>query len=210
MSPYRIIIAHDDSLVTRGLIGLLEPDYQIIASLDDGRKLVARAIECKPDVVILDVAIPNMNGFDVARQLKKSVPNVKVVFLAMQSSPAHVAAAIQAGASAYVLLRFAVDELNKAIVSALNGHRYFSLLEEEDARNVSAQFVGTRADCLTSRERQVLQLVTMGLSAKDVASLLHISPRTAEFHKRRIMEKLGIRTSADMIRIAIRDHLIEA
>ena len=210
MSPYRIIIALDDSLLTRGLIGLLEPDYEIIATVDDGRKLLELAAEHKPDVIILDVAIPNMNGFDAARHLKKSAPDVKIVFLAMQSSPALVAAAIQSGASAYVLLRFAVEELSNAIALALKGHHYFSPFQDEDERNGAAHLLGSRVDSLTNRERQVLQLVTSGLSAKAVAAILHISPRTAEFHKRRIMEKLGTRTSADMIRIAIRDHLIEA
>lgn len=209
VSAPSIIIACDEALVVRGLLGLLESDFSIVATVDDGRMLLAMAAERKPDAVILDVAIPHVNAFEMARQLKKPTPNLKIVFIAAQPSPAYVAAAVQSGASAYVLLRFAVTELKDAITLALKGRQYFSHIKNEDSRNEATHAAGGRADELTGRERQVLQLVTSGLSAKGVASVLNISPRTAEFHKRRIMEKLGTRTSVDMIRIAIRDHLIE-
>ena len=204
-------MADDHTLVLEGFRSLLEPRFELVGTAEDGQTLVNLAASLKPDAVLLDISMPILNGFDAARQIRKILPKVKLIFVTMHADPAYVAEALRLGASGYVLKRSAVSELTEAISQALLGRQYVTPLVPGVKLPVEGKRAPQRAGgVLTARERQVLQLVAEGRSAKEMAWVLNVSHKTIEFHKRGIMEKLGVRTTAELTRHAIREKLIDS
>jgi len=206
----RVLLADDHKIVSEGLRSLLEPDYELVGMVEDGRALVAAAEKLSPDVIVADISMPLLNGIEAARQLKKANSRAKIVFLTMHPDVTYATRAFEAGASGYVLKHSAASELLTAIREALKGQLYVTPMIAKDV----LQFFMDRPQEprkddieLTPRQREVLQLVVEGRSAKEIASILHISTRTVEFHKYRMMEELGLRTNADLIQYAIKHHL---
>lgn len=212
MSKPRLLIAEDHTLVLEGYQRILEPHFDLIGTAEDGRTLVMLALRLQPDVVLIDISMPEMNGFEAARQVKKEVPKAKIIFVTMHSDREYVEEALRIGASAYVLKRSAVTELAEAIQAALQGKIYVTPLVGEGMAKTTVP--GTAAEkfatTLSSRERQVLQLLAEGRLGKEIAYALSISLKTVEFHKRSIMRKVGLRTTAELTRYAVRQGLIEA
>ena len=207
---YRILLADDHILVLEGIKKLLEPHFELAGAVADGRALLDAAKELEPDVVLLDISMPLLNGIDAARQLRKSLPSVKIVFLSMHADPTYVIEAFRAGGSGYLLKRSAASELVFAIEEVLKGRYYVTpavakdvlqdVFEEADA---SRKEPPSKAPRLTPRQREVLQLVAEGKSIKEIATILDISIKTVEFHKSRITETLNLRTTADLTKYAV-------
>lgn len=207
MKRPRVLLADDHRMVLEGLRSLLEAEFDVVGTVEEGRTLVAAAKKLHPDVVVADVSMPLLNGIEAAEQLKKVDPQVKIVFLTMHPDVTYATRAFEAGAAGYVLKHSAPSELVTAIREALRGRTYVTPMIAKDVLQTLMDRSGKREDSLdqlTPRQREVLQLVAEGRSAKEIASLLHISPRTVEFHKYRIMEDLGLRTNAELIQFAIR------
>jgi DNA-binding NarL/FixJ family response regulator len=203
----RVLLADDHEIVARGLARLLETEYELAGIAGDGRQLLEAAQELKPDVVVADISMPQLNGIEAARRLKKMYPKLKVVFLTQHSDVAYAARALDAGASGYVLKSAAPSELLTAVRKALLGRTYVTPLIDEEALRTHREHARHREEAearLTSRQREVLQLVAEGRSAREVGEVLSISPRTVEFHKYRLMEELGVKTTAELTQFAIR------
>jgi DNA-binding NarL/FixJ family response regulator len=203
----RVLLADDHRVVAEGLRGLLEPQFEVVGIVADGRELLAAVKALDPDVVVLDVSMPALNGIDAARILRDARSRAKIVFLTMHREVAYAARALDAGASGFVLKHSAPSELVTAIEEALKGRTYITpqiagdLVEAlRRGKPASAEAL----DELTTRQREVLQLAAEGRSAKEIASTLHISRRTAEFHKARLMETLGVQNTAELVQFAIR------
>jgi DNA-binding NarL/FixJ family response regulator len=208
MKRPRVLLADDHTLFLQGISKLLESDIEVVGTVQDGRALTAAAEQLKPDVVVLDIAMPLLNGLDAARSLKKNLPLVRIVFLTMHMNPAYVTEAFRAGGSAYLLKGCEVSELLAAIREVLKGHAYVTPLvtkETLDSLLHSDSRGGDRrpAAQLTGRQREVLQLLAEGRTTKEVAQLLNISVRTVEFHKSNLMEQLGLHSRAELIKYAI-------
>ena len=206
----RVLLADDHKIVSEGLRSLLEPDYELVGMVEDGRPMVAAAAQLSPDVIVADISMPLLNGIEAARQLKKANSRAKIVFLTMHPDVTYATRALEAGASGYVLKHSAASELLTAIREALKGRLYVTPIIAKDVLQFfmdSPQKPRKDDSELTPRQREVLQLVVEGRSAKEIASILHISTRTVEFHKYRMMEELGLRTNADLIQYAIKHHL---
>jgi DNA-binding NarL/FixJ family response regulator len=207
MTRPRVLLADDHRVVAEGLRGLLEPQFDVAGIVSDGRELLAAAKALDPDVVVLDISMPSLNGIDAARQLRAAKSRAKVVFLTMHREVTYAARALEAGASGFVLKHSAPSELVTAIQEALRGGTYITPQIAGDL--LGSYRRGTPAgaealDELTPRQREVLQLVAEGHSAKEIAAVLRISRRTAEFHKARLMESLGVETTAELVQYAIR------
>jgi DNA-binding NarL/FixJ family response regulator len=199
MKRARLLLADDHTLVTAGLRKLLEPEFDVVGTAADGRALIEEAEHLQPDVILLDITLPLLNGIEAARAIKRTSPEVKIIFVTMHSDPDYVAEAFRAGGSGYVLKRSAASELVAAIGEVLAGRSYLTPL-------VDAQPApGRRAGRLTGRQREVLQLVAEGHSTKEIAGILKISIKTVEFHKSGIMQKLSMHSTAELTRYAI-DH----
>jgi DNA-binding NarL/FixJ family response regulator len=207
MNKPRVLLADDHCVVAEGLRGLLEPHFEVVGIVSDGRELLAAAKTLDPDVVVLDISMPSLNGIDAARQMRAASSRAKVVFLTMHREVTYAARAIEAGASGFVLKHSAPSELVTAIQEALKGRKYITpqiagdLLESLRRGTPAGDEALTE---LTPRQRDVLQLVAEGRSAKEIAALLRISRRTAEFHKARLMHTLGVQSTAELIQFAIR------
>ena len=207
MTRPRVILADDHKIVADGLRGLLEHEFDLVANVQDGRALVASAAELHPDVIVADISMPRLNGIEAAQQLRKSGSEAKIVFLTMHADVMYAMRAFDAGASGFVLKHSAASELTTAIREVLAGRTYTTPLIAKELVEAYRQRAKKDADPLrqlTPRQREVLQLLAEGRSAKEIAAVLNVSRRTAEFHKYRMMEELGIRTSAELIRFAIR------
>jgi DNA-binding NarL/FixJ family response regulator len=207
MSRVRIVIADDHRLVAEGLRSLLEPAFELVEIVEDGRELVGAAQRLQPDVIIADVTMPLLNGLDAVEQLRHLGCQAKVVFLTMHKDPLYAARALRAGASGFVLKHSASAELLTAIQEALAGRTYVTPAIAERLDRLPDPSPDSDIP-LTRRQREVLQLFAEGHSAKEVAKLLHISARTAEGHKAQIMELLGARSTADLVQCAILHGLI--
>ena len=206
MSKVRVLIADDHQIVAEGLRSLLEPEFELVATVADGRAMLAAARELRPDVVVLDITMPGLNGIEAAAQLRASGSTAKVIFLTMHREATYAARALDAGAAGFALKHAAATELVTAIREAVEGRTYVTPLIAADLLREYRNHDGHRTTAfeqLTARQREVLQLVAEGHSAKEIARLLHISPRTAEFHKARVMEVLGATTTVELIRHAI-------
>ena len=208
MPKPRVILADDHTLLLEAFEKLLAPECDIVAKVADGRALLAAVREHHPDVVVLDLAMPLLNGIDAARQIKQEDRSVRLVFVTMNEDPDLAAEAFRIGASAYLLKRSAASELLVAIREVMKGRSYVTPL-------VTSGLVGSLLDQgerprheLTPREREVLQLLAEGYSMKEAADMLNVTPRTIAFHKYKMMEQLGIRTTAELIQLAVKNHLV--
>ncbi len=213
MKPQRVLLADDHSLIVKGIRGLLETRYDVVGAADNGQTLVADAIRLQPDIIVLDVSMPILNGIDAARAIKRTLPSTKLVFLTMHSNAVYLRKALEAGASGYVLKSGAAEELLAAIDEARKGNTYISPSFDrqvvENLRHTPKQPTRASSD-LTDRQRQILQLVAEGRQSKEIAEILHVSVKTVEFHRSRLMAKLGARSIAELTRFAIEEGLIAA
>jgi DNA-binding NarL/FixJ family response regulator len=211
MNKLRVMLADDHHLVAEGLRSLLEPHFDVVAIVSDGRELLAAAKTLKPDVVVLDISMPSLNGIEAARQIRAWNCPTKVIILTMHREVTYAVRALEAGASGFLLKHSAASELITAIREALDGRTYITpriasgVLESLRQGGPAGS---ERSGELTPRQREVLQLVSEGRSAKEIASILSISRRTAEFHKARLMEALGVDSTAELIQYAIRIGII--
>jgi DNA-binding NarL/FixJ family response regulator len=204
----RVLLADDHALLLGAFEKLLAGECDIVGQVSDGRALVAAAQTLKPDLIVLDIAMPLLNGLEAGRQIKRKLRDVKLVFLTMNEDPELAAEAFRSGASAYLLKRSAASELTTAIREVMNGRSYVtplitsgmvgSLLKERDTGEAD----------LTSRQREVLQLLAEGHSMKEVANLLNLTPRTVAFHKYEMMKRLNINSTAELIQYAVKRHIV--
>jgi DNA-binding NarL/FixJ family response regulator len=207
----RLLLADDHRMVAEGLKSLLSPEFELLDVVEDGRALVAAAKRLRPDVIVADITMPHLNGIDALRQLKKDDPSVRVVFLTMHPEVAYARRALEAGASGFVLKHSAPAELITAIRAALSGKTYITPAlagEVFHALQHEPQQTEDPAAKLTPRQREILQLLAEGRSAKEIASTLAISPRTVEFHKYQMMETLGLHHSAELVHFAIKHGIV--
>jgi len=210
MTRARVLLADDHVLIAQALQHLLQAEFDVVGTVADGRALLQAAQDLLPDVVVVDIGMPLLNGLDAGQQVKALLPAIKVVYLTQNRDPRLAVEAFRRKASGYVLKDSAASELTTAIREALRGRSYVSpsiAQEMADAAVGEGVGEGTLRD-LTPREREVLQLLAEGRSMKEVAAVLTISPRTVEFHKYRIMELLRVRTNAELVQQAIRLRLI--
>jgi len=207
MNRPRVLLADDHCVVAEGLRSLLQPHFDVVGIVSDGRELLAAATKLDPDVIVLDISMPSLNGIEAARQMRSAKCRAKVIFLTMHREVTYAVRCLEAGASGFVLKHSATSELITAIQEALDGGTYITPQIAGDLlgsfRHGIPAGVGALGE-LTPRQREVLQLVAEGRSAKEVAALLRISPRTAEFHKARLMKVLGLQTTAELVQYAIR------
>jgi DNA-binding NarL/FixJ family response regulator len=213
MKRARVLLADDHRILAEGLRSLLEPEFELVEIVEDGRTLVTRAKELFPDVIVADITMPLLNGIEAVRQLKKAGVSAKVVFLTMHQDVTYAARAFELGASGFVLKHSAPSELVTAIREALAGRTYVTPLIAGELMQAYRDGAVKEQDPtteLTPRQREVLQLFAEGRSAKEIAAILHISPRTAEFHKASIMKLLGIRTTAELAQYAVRHGIISS
>ena len=206
----RVLLADDHTLLLGAFEKLLEHEYTVVGAVSDGRALLSAAAELKPDVIVLDIAMPLLNGLDAARQLKKTMPKVKLIFLTMNEDPNVASEAFRAGASGYLLKTSASSELSKAIKEALCGRSYVTPIITQ---GMVESLIRRPADDgaapqLTPRQREVLQLLAEGRSMKEAAKILNLTPRTVAFHKYRMMKELNLKNNADLIRFALREHIV--
>ena len=208
----RVLLADDHLLVAEALKSLLAAEFDLVGVVEDGRALVEAARTLRPDVIVADVTMPHLNGIDALIQLRQSGDRVPVVFLTMHRDVSFARRALDAGASGFVLKHSAPAELVSAIRAALEGKTYLTpqLAGEvlESMKQRPAQDGGSLGS-LTPRQREILQLVAEGQSAKQIAAMLALSPRTVEFHKYQAMEVLGLHTNAELIHFAIQHGLVE-
>jgi DNA-binding NarL/FixJ family response regulator len=212
-SRSRILIADDHNLVAELCKTLLEQDFDVVGVVSDGRALVRATIELKPDVIVLDIAMPILNGLDAGRQVKKILPAVKLVYLTMTPDADVAAEAFTRGASGYLLKTCASSEIVLAVRQALQGKTYLSKAMSRDAiDSLRWQHKGLidQDDRLTDRQREVLQLLAEGKVMKEVGSILQMRTRTVAYHKYRVMEKLGVKNSAELVKYAVRKHMVAA
>jgi DNA-binding NarL/FixJ family response regulator len=208
MKKPRVLVADDHRVVAEGLRGLLDAYFDVVGIASDGREVLSAVKALDPDVVVLDISMPSLNGIEAARQLRSTNTRAKVVLLTMHRDVAYAARGLEAGASGFVLKHSAASELVTAIQEALKGGTYITPQIAGDLLGSIRNRPAASADVeLTPRQREVLQLVAEGRSAKEIAALLFISRRTAEFHKARLMEVLGLQTTAELIQYAIRTGL---
>ena len=213
-SPYRprVLLADDHLLVAEALKSLLTPEFDLVGVVGDGHALVEAAGRLRPDVIVADITMPHLNGSDALIQLRQGGNRVPVVFLTMHRDVAFARRALEAGASGFVLKHSAAVELISAVRAALEGKTYLTPQltgEVLDAMKKGPERTADPIARLTPRQREVLSLLAEGRSAKEIASSLSISARTAEFHKYQMMETLGIHTNAELIHFAIKHGLVE-
>lgn len=212
MTRVRILLAEDHTLVAEAFQRLLEPHYEVVGIVADGRSLLKVGQQLKPDVAIIDIGMPLLNGLDAGRELKRLLPHVKVIFVTMNDDPDIASEARRFGASGYLLKTSASSELLKAVQEVLRGNSYLTPRISERLR---LEFIkDPRADRpakhLTMRQREVLQLLAEGRPMKEAADILGITPRTVAFHKYRTMEAFNLKSNAELIRFVIREGIIRA
>ena len=209
MAKPRIIIADDHTMLVEAFEKLLSPECEVVAKVADGRALINAVRELHPDLVVLDLAMPLLNGLDAARQIKQFDRSIRLVFLTMNEDPDLAAEAFRMGGAAYLLKRSAGSELLTAIREAMRHRSYVTPLVTEGMLGSLMHREGdTSTRQLTSRQREVLQLLAEGKSMKEIAAILNVAPRSVAFHKYRMMEQLKIKTNAELIQYAIRHHVI--
>jgi DNA-binding NarL/FixJ family response regulator len=207
----RVLLADDHTLMLDGIRLMLQPEFELVGSVEDGQALLRAAGKLKPDIVLLDISMPLLNGIDAGRQLRKILPSAKLIFVTMHADPDFVTEAFRVGASGYVLKRAAATELLTAIREVLRGDKYVSPLVTRNALDLlisSSHAGGTPEQRLTPRQREILQLVAEGKNRKEIATLLEITVKTVEFHKATLRRDLNLRTVADYTRYAIAHRMI--
>ena len=208
-----VVLADDHAILTEGLGVLLNQAFQVVAIVSNGREALQAVRDLRPAAVVLDISMPQLNGIDTAREIRTFDRKVKIVFLTMHTEVGFVREAFQIGASAYVLKHSASLDLRLAIERALKGLKYITPgIVENGVAGLLGQVRGERTPSaeLTQRQREVVQLLAEGRSAKEAAAILHVSSRTIEFHKYRLMKQLGVHTTAELTQFAIRERLITA
>jgi DNA-binding NarL/FixJ family response regulator len=205
----KVLLADDHAIVSQGLEALLRQKFELVGSVNDGRSLVAAVEKTLPDVVVTDISMPGLNGLEAIRKIKKFRPVTFVVVLTMHSEPNLVAEALKAGASGYLLKTSAIEELESAIADVIKGRTYVTSVIAKDVFTLLMEGGSSaEGDRLTTRQREVLQLIAEGRTMKEVAAVLNISPRTAESHKYEMMSVLGCKTTAELIHYAIKMKLV--
>jgi DNA-binding NarL/FixJ family response regulator len=213
MSKPRILLADDHTLVLEGFKKLLEEYCQVVGAVEDGRSLLDAAKRLQPDIVVMDISMPKLNGLDAARRLRKIVPQARLIFVTVHADADYVNQAFQAGASGYLLKRSAGSELRQAVQAVSSGNYYITSLVAKDL--VQSRLTGTVPSMtdpnhLTARQREILQLVSEGLTLKEIGSTLGLSPKTVEYHKSKLMEQLDLHTTAELTKFALTHGLIPA
>lgn len=209
----RILIADDHTLVAELCKRLLESEFDVVDTVSDGHALVRAAAQLKPDVVVVDVAMPVLNGLDAGQQVMQELRTVKLVYLTMNPDPEVAAEAFRRGASGYLLKTCAASEMVAAVRAVLQGRKYLSsTLSRDDVTYLrrQAKKLVEEEDKLTERQREVLQLLAEGKVMKEIGAILNMTTRTVAFHKYRIMEALGVKSNADLVRYAVRKHMVTA
>ena len=206
----RIVLADDHAMLLDAFRRLLEPWCEIVGTACDGRALIEIALETRPEIIILDISMPRLNGMDACAQLRRKLPGIKFIFLTVNEDADVAAQAIALGASAFLLKSSASEELTRAIECALSGRTYITpLITRGKPLGVFLdEAANPAAEKLTLRQREVLQLLAEGKLMKEAADLLHVTPRTIAFHKYAIMEHLGIKTSAELVQYAVKHRLV--
>ena len=211
MNKVKILLADDHRIVLEGLKNLLEVEYEVVGMVEDGHVLIKEALRLKPDIIIADISMPSLNGIDAIRQIRKEGLNPKVIFLTMHNDALYAKEVLDMGASGFVLKHSASSELITAIQEALLGHTHISpAISQELLRLYKGDKEGREGvlSNLSLRQREVLQLLAEGKSAKEVACVLKISPRTVEFHKYAMMQQLEIKTIAELVHFAIKNGIV--
>ncbi len=207
MKRTRILLADDHKIVLDGLRSLLETEFELAGTVEDGRALVSSVAKLRPDVIVVDISMPLLNGIEAVRQIKKFDPHVKVVFLTMHPDVAYAIRAFEAGASGFVLKHSASSELLTAIRMAIKGRTYVTPMIAGELMQSYMEGAHRQPDTtqqLTPRQREILQLLAEGCSVKETAEILNISARTVEFHKYRLMSKLNLKSNSELVQFAIR------
>ena len=208
MKP-RVLLADDHALLVGAFEKLLSGEFDVVGQVNDGRALVAAAEKLQPDVIVLDISMPLMNGLEAGRQIKQANRNIRLIYLTMNEDPDIAAEAFRAGASGYILKRSAVSELSTAIREVMLGRSYITPLVATGLVGSLMHTDDTKlTDPLTSRQREVLQLLAEGHSMKQVAGVLNLTPRTVAFHKYRMMEQLKVKSTAELIQYAVKHHIV--
>ena len=210
MGRPRLLLADDHQMLLDALKRILEPRYEVGGTVRDGRALLEAADLLQPDVVVVDIGMPQLNGLDAARHLKRSLPKAKLVFMTMNEDPEMVGEAFRAGGSAFLLKQAAALELTDAIKKVLNGGSYVTPRAEQGQENIALREPQARQHAaeLTPRQREVIQLLAEGRTMKEVASVLNITKRTVAAHKYAAMELLQLRTNAELVQYAVKRNII--
>ena len=213
MQRSRILIADDHTLIADLCKKLLEPEFEVVGTVRDGRAMVRAATHFKPDVIVVDIMMPLLNGLDAGRQVKGALPRIKLVYLTMYTDPGLALEAFARGGAGYLLKTCATSELVTAVREVLRGKTYLSQSLKEDVTQLrwkQKKVVMEEEERLTERQLEVLQLLVEGKLMKEVGDILHMAHRTVAWHKYRIMEELGAHSDADLVRYAVRNHIIAA
>jgi DNA-binding NarL/FixJ family response regulator len=215
MSKLRILLADDHTLMRQGLRRIVEEqeDWEVVAEASNGRDATRLALELKPDIAVVDIAMPQMNGIEAIRQITRRAPAVRVLVLSMYPDEAYIVQALQAGARGYLLKDSADTELVRAVRAIVDGKSFFSpavsrVLLDDYVRYLTERGITDRYDSLSEREREIFQLVAEGRSNKEIAQLLYVSPSTVETHRAHIMEKLDLHSAAEIVLYAVRKGVI--
>jgi len=206
----RILLADDHPVIVEAFQALLSPQMNVVGIFFDGRTLVEKAPKLEPDVAVLDIAMPMLNGLEAGRQLRKSVPNIKLIYLTMNEDPEIASEAMRNGASSYLLKKSAAKELFNAIDAAREDRQFITPVIEKAMKELwvrNGTNASRRAE-LTPRQREVVQLLAEGKPMKEVACILGVTTRTVEFHKYQVMEERGLRSTASLVQFAIRNHIL--
>lgn len=211
MNRHRIFLADDHTLLLEAFTNLLEPTFDVVGTATDGRLMLAEVKKLKPEVVVMDIAMPNLNGFDAGEKMKHLLPDIKLIFLTVNDDPNMVTEAFRIGANGYLLKNSAAAELFQAIHVVLDNGKYVT---PEITRNMIDAFIKNPAGDkvgvkLSVRQREVLQLLAEGKTMKQVAAVLNITPRTVAFHKYQIMETLNIKTNSELIKYALQHDIVD-
>jgi DNA-binding NarL/FixJ family response regulator len=208
MSLPRVLLADDHVLLLEAFERLLAPECEVVGAVSDGQALLDAAARLRPDVAVIDIAMPLLNGIDAARRLKQMNPDMRIVFLTMNEDPDLAAEAFRAGGSGYLLKRSAASELLVAIREAMKRRSYVTPLVTDGLVGSMLREKRKDVEDLTARQREVIQLIAEGRSMKEAAAILNVTPRTVAFHKYRIMEQLRIKTTAELIQFAVKHHIV--
>lgn len=215
MAKLRLLLADDHVLMRQGLRKLLEekPEWSVVAEASDGRSAVQEAVTHRPDVVILDIGMPLLNGIEASRQIVHRLPNTGILILSMHPDEAYVTQAVQAGARGYLLKDSAAQDLIAAVAAVAKGHSFFSppvarVMVDEYVRRLADRGIVDRYDTLSEREREILQLVAEGYNNKKIAEMLNVSPTTVETHRAHLLQKLDLHSAAEVVLYAVRRGLV--
>jgi len=209
-SRWRILIADDHNLIAELFQQLLARDFDVVGTVGDGRALVRAAVELRPDLILVDIAMPLLNGLDAGRQVKELLPTVKLVYMTLTSDVDVAAKAFALGASGYLLKTCAASEMTLAVHEVLRGKTYLSKTMSRDMVNSVLWEHKQLVNVLTNRQREVLQLLAEGKVMKEIGVVLDMHHRTVTYHKYAMMKRLGVRSNAELVRYAIRNHIVAA